>query len=81
MDSVRDSVKNNDRFDDPFMRIYFCIIRNFVRFDRRRTGNHFSHQFSISKNNSSIAVDQPINFQEQYFAPTVNKRSGRINYA
>lgn len=81
---LSERIKNNDRFDDPFMRIYFCIIHNFVSFDSfdwRR--NHFPRHFSILQNNSLIAVQSTncINFEYQYFVSTVNKKPGRINYA
>lgn len=81
---LSERIKNNDRFDDPFMRIYFCIIHNFVSFDSfdwRR--NHFPRHFSILQNNSLIAVQSTncINFEYQYFVSTVNKKPGCINYA
>lgn len=73
MDTVRDSVRNNDRFDDPLMRIYFRTIRmNFDSIEGGR-GTIFLVNFSILKYNSLI--DQLISKND-----TSNKRSERINY-
>lgn len=73
MDTVRDSVRNNDRFDDPLMRIYFRTIRmNFDSIEGGR-GTIFLVNFSILKYNSLI--DQLISKNS-----TSNKRSERINY-
>lgn len=72
MDTVRDSVRNNDRFDDPLMRIYFRTIRmNFDSIEGGRT--IFLINFSILKYNSLI--DHLISKND-----TSNKRSERINY-